>query len=154
MIRQMTIRDIPTVARGWVDEKAKTSFAQLAINWTVEGCATFLLTHIDNPTQLLLVIEEHGVIVGAAGASCYHEWLPPHPLIINEWMWWAHDRRSVVRLLNAMKAWGIQSHAHAIRYVLNVPGTSPTKFTETYRWEVLCQQVVAHNQAQTLVHTD
>lgn len=137
MLRVMTYKDIPAVAAQWNQERAKTCFAQFHVDWSEEQCAGFLMEQINRPNQLLLAIEQDGQIVAACGAMLAKEWLIPHPLVVNEWMWWGSSKRVVVELLMAMKTWGRDNHAQFIRYVLNQPGQSQTKCLETVRWEAL-----------------
>lgn len=137
MVRSATYKDIPYLAQCWYAEKAKTCFAQLAVDWTVEGCAIYLIAALAHPKQCVLVEEQQGQIVAACGAIVQHDLLPPQPLVVGEWMWWGSDKRAVVRVLHATHQWGKQQGAVLARYTLNQPGQSSTKFTETYRWEVL-----------------
>jgi hypothetical protein len=137
MIRVATYKDIPMLARLWWIEKAKTCFAQLAINWTEVGCAGYLMEALHDPRQIIMVSELNGQIVAACGGILQQDLLPPHPLVIGEWMWWGSDKRAVVRVLHAVNQWGKDRGAVLARYTLNQPGQSPTKFSETYRWEVL-----------------
>jgi hypothetical protein len=83
-----------------------------------------------------MVYEDRG-IQAACGAMLYRDLLPPHPWVIGEWMWWGGKKRAVVKVLHAVNAWGKDHGATLARYTLNHPGQSPTKFTETYQWEVL-----------------
>lgn len=137
MIRSATVKDIPYLAQRWYDEKAKTCFNQLQVDWTVGGCAGFLMEILYLPTHCLFVAEQDKQITAACGAVLQHNLLPPHPLVIGEWMWWGQDKRAVVAVLHAAHAWGKQHGATLARYTLNQPSHSGTKFTETYRWEVL-----------------
>lgn len=133
----MTIHDIPELAQRWYAEKAKTCFAQLAVQWTVEGCAIFLMTALRHPSYVVYVDEQDGKIVAACGSILQQDLLPPHPLVVGEWMWWGSNKRATVRVLRAAIAWGKQHGAVLTRYTLNRPGQSPIKFSETYQWEVL-----------------
>lgn len=137
MLRLMTYKDIPVIAQYWYNEKQQTCFAQFDVEWSVGQCAGFLTEQLGQSNQLLLVAEIDGVIVGACGATLGYEWMIPHPLVVNEWMWWGIDKRVSVQLFRAMRQWGQKNHAQFIRYVLNVPGQSPTKCVEAVRWEAL-----------------
>ena len=137
MLRQATYKDIPVLAQRWYEEKAKTCFNQLDVEWAVEGCATFLMNVLGTSNHCIYVSEQDGHIVAACGAILQRDLLPPHPYVIGEWMWWGLDKRETVKVLHACHAWGKQHGAILARYVLNRPGQSPTKFTETYQWEVL-----------------
>jgi hypothetical protein len=135
--RLATTKDIPELARRWHLEKPKTAFAQLDVEWTVAGCMSFLAAILDRPDYRVFVASCNNKIVAAIGCQVYYADIPPHPLVVNEWMWWGSDKRAVVKVLHHATKWGKEIGAKAIRYVLNVPGQSGTKFTETYRWEVL-----------------
>lgn len=137
MIRPMTYKDLPIVAQRWYEEKSKTCFSQLQIEWTVAGCAAFLTEILGLPQYTIIIAEYDGHIVAACGSVLQRDLLPPHPLVVGEWMWWGSDKRAVVQVLHATHAWGKQHGAILARYTLNQPGQSPTKFSETYRWEVL-----------------
>lgn len=137
MLRLATFKDIPLLAQYWYEEKAKTCFNQLNVEWTVAGCAAFLMDVLQSPQHVLYVHETQGVIDAACGAILQQNLLPPHPVVINEWMWWGSHKRATVKVLHACHAWGKQRGAVLAHYVLNQPGGSPTKFTETYRWEAL-----------------
>lgn len=136
MIRPATARDIPELAQRWYNEKAKTCFSQLLVDWTVEGCATFLMDVLYKSDHCLLVADR-GKITASIGGLVSYNLLPPHPLVLGEWMWWGDDKKDVVRCMQGLKDWGRQQGAKIMHYVLNKPGESPTKFLETYRWEVL-----------------
>lgn len=136
MIREAAHRDIPYLAQCWYQEKAKTCFNLLGIEWSVAGCASFLVEALADPWHVILVNDE-GAINAACGAILQKNLLPPHPLVIGEWMWWGSDKRAVVQVLHAVNQWGKQRGATLAQYTLNQPGQSPTKFSETYRWEVL-----------------
>lgn len=137
MLRLATYKDIPVLAQRWYEEKHKTCFNQLQVEWTVAGCALFLTEVLGNSNHCIYVSEQDGHIVAACGAILQRDLLPPHPYVIGEWMWWGSDKRETVKVLHACHAWGKQHGAVLARYTLNQPGQSPTKFTETYRWEVL-----------------
>lgn len=137
MHRLATYTDIPLLAQRWYEEKAKTCFAQLDIEWTVEGCAGYLMEALQDARQVIIVSEHHGQIVAACGGILQQDLLPPHPLVIGEWMWWGSNKRAVVQVLHAVNQWGKEHGALLARYTLNQPSQSPTKFSETYRWEVL-----------------
>lgn len=136
MLRRATYKDIPYLAQRWYEEKVNTCFNQLAVEWTVAGCATFLSEALDNP-QHIVIVHVHDTITAACGAILQKNLLPPHPLVIGEWMWWGNNNRDCVKVLQAVKSWGKQHGAVLAQYTLNQPGQSPTKFSETYRWEVL-----------------
>jgi len=136
MIRLATYKDIPYLAQRWYEEKAKTCFNQLDVEWSVTGCAIFLNEILGNSNHTVMVYDNQG-IQAACGAILYRDLLPPHPWVIGEWMWWGSDKRAAVKVLHAVNAWGKQHGATLARYTLNQPGQSPTKFSETYRWEVL-----------------
>lgn len=137
MMRQASYKDIPALAQYWYDEKVKTCFNQLDVDWSVEGCAGFLMEVIHHPQHVIYLEEMNGQIIAACGALLHKNLLPPHPLVIGEWMWWGSDKRAVVRVLHAVHDWGKQHGATLARYTLNRPSQSATKFTETYQWEVL-----------------
>jgi len=136
MLRQATYKDIPYLAQRWYAEKGKTCFSQLPIEWTVDGCAGFLAETLDQ-SQYIIIIHENNGITAACGGILQYDLLPPHPLVIGEWMWWGDHAKDNVKVLHAVNAWGKQHGAVLARYTLNQPGQSPTKFSETYRWEVL-----------------
>ena len=137
MLRAATYKDIPYLAQRWYEEKSKTCFSQLKIDWTIEGCATFLTEVLGLPQYIIIVDDQDGKIVAACGSLLQQDLLPPHPLVIGEWMWWGSDKRANVEVLKMSHAWGKLHGAVLARYTLNQPGQSPTKFSETYRWEVL-----------------
>ena len=137
MIRHATYKDIPVLAQCWYDEKAKTCFNQLDVDWSVEGCAGFLVEVINHPQHIVMVEEHNDQIAAACGAILQPNLLPPHPLVIGEWMWWGSDKRATVRVLHAVNQWGKNHGAVLAQYTLNQPGQSPIKFSETFRWEVL-----------------
>lgn len=136
VLRDATLRDIPYLAHKWYLEKPKTAFAKCEIEWNEQDCAVFLTSILGKPNYLLAVADRNG-ITAAIGAVSYKEVIPPHPLLVNEWMWWGDNKRDTVHVLQHAMSWAKQLGAYAIRYVLNVPGQHPTKFVETYRWEVL-----------------
>lgn len=137
MIRVATILDIPVLAQRWYEEKIKTCFSRLQIEWTVEGCAVFLTEVMGHPQHIIFVAEQSGQIIAACGSLLQQDLLPPHPIVVGEWMWWGSQKRAVVEVLKMSHAWGKLHGAVLARYTLNQPGQSPTKFSETYRWEVL-----------------
>lgn len=137
MVRLATYTDIPSLAQRWYEEKAKTCFAQLDIEWTVEGCAGYLMEALQDYRQVIFVTGNQGQIIAACGVILQQDLLPPHPLVVGEWMWWGSTKRTSVQVLQAMKQWGKEHGALLARYTLNQPSQSPTKFSETYRWEVL-----------------
>ena len=137
MLRQATVHDVPMLARHWYAEKTKTCFNQLHIAWTIEGCAGFLMEALSQPQYHVCVSDVDGHITAACGVVLQQDLLPPHPLVAGEWMWWGSDKRAVVQVLHAANQWGKDHGAVLARYTLNRPSSSPTKFTETYRWEVL-----------------
>lgn len=137
MLRQAVVHDIPLLAQRWYAEKGKTCFNQLQIDWTLEGCAGFLMEALHHSLHCIYVNESHGQITAACGVILQQDLLPPHPLVVGEWMWWGSNKRAVVRVLHAANQWGKDRGAVLARYTLNRPSSSPTKFSETYRWEVL-----------------
>jgi hypothetical protein len=135
--REASISDIPELARRWYLEKDKTCYAKLDIEWSEAGCAAFLTEIIDNPEFLVLIASCNSHVTAAIGCNLYCDWIPPHPLVGYEWMWWGDKKRDVVALLHRAMEWAKIHDAVLFKYILNVPGKSATKFTETYRWEVL-----------------
>jgi len=136
MLRLATHKDIPYLAQRWYDEKAKTCFNQLDVEWSVTGCAIFLNEVLGNSNHVVMVYDDQG-IQAACGALLQRNLLPPHPWVIGEWMWWGDNKRATVQVLHAAHDWGKQRGAVLAQYTLNQPSQSPTKFSETYRWEVL-----------------
>ena len=136
MLRLATHKDIPYLAQRWYDEKAKTCFNQLDVEWSVAGCATFLSEVLGNSNHVIMVYDDGG-IQAACGGILQRNLLPPHPWVISEWMWWGDNKRTTVKVLHAVNDWGKQHGAILAHYVLNRPSQSASKFTETYQWEVL-----------------
>jgi hypothetical protein len=137
MVRQVETRDIPTLAKLWYAEKPKTCFNKLDIEWSELRCAEFLAEQRVNLNGAMFISEINGQIVAAIGINISDHFLPPYPRVMNEWMWLGSNKREVVKVFQAAKEYGRQHGATLFTYVLNVPGQSATKFTETYRWEVL-----------------
>lgn len=137
MIRQATIRDIPVLAKHWYTEKAKTCFSDWKLDWTVEGCAAHLAGAMADDNQYIVVDEQGGKILASCGAILYPDYLPPHPLLVSEWMWWGDDRKACARVLYHTSEWGKGKGAVAMRYILNSQRRiGKGKFSETYQWRV------------------
>src|SRR5262249_39683995 len=139
MSRLATIKDVPALAQLFYDEKAQPCFDGVNVEWTVEGCAAFLGRILNDTSYVILIeVDDHGKIVAVCGGNLYHELLPPHPLVIGEWMWMGSDKRATVRVLHDVAAWGKERGAEFIRYTLNSqrkPGQH--KFCETNQWKAL-----------------
>ena len=137
MVRQVEMRDIPTLAKLWYAEKPKTCFNKLDIEWSELRCAEFLAEQRVNQNSAIFVSELNGQIVAAIGLNIDTHFLPPYLRVMNEWMWLGSNKREVVKVFQAAKVYGRQQGAVLFSYVLNIPGQSRTKFIETCRWEVL-----------------
>lgn len=136
-----TIKDIPQLARQYYLEKAKTCFGGYKCEWSVELCAAHISEALANKDMYVTIEKRGKIIIGACGAALVRTIVPPHPLVVTEWMWYGSDRKASVRVWHQCLAWGKVNGAVLAHYVINrgcqCSSANPRKWVEQYQWRVL-----------------
>lgn len=131
-----TRSDIPILARRWYAEKAKTCFGGVNVEWSIELCAIALTEALCDPL-CYVSIQRTSQGVSACASRLGKTIIPPHPLVITEYMWWGDSKKATAKAWLECQAWGKSQGAQYAQYVLNQAQSNPLTWTETYKWRTL-----------------
>lgn len=137
ILRRATQTDIPYLATRWYQEKPKTCFGGAKVEWSIPLCAASLNEAIVRPDHYLLIGVHNAQTVAACAACLIRTIIPPHPLVVTEYMWWGDDRKSAAKVWQGCIDWGKLNGATYANYVLNAKQSNPKKFTELHQWRAL-----------------
>jgi hypothetical protein len=130
----VTVKDIPFLSRLLYRECERVRHGGLQVAWEYEDAGVFLGNVLNNPLYHLEVIREGGVITTACGVALVKTLLPPHPLVMIEWLWQGGSKKHLAQVWQKCKAWGKSQGAEYAQYALGHTQNNPKKFTETFHW--------------------
>lgn len=132
-----TLKDIPQLAQAMYDQKAKSSFAGLQVEWSVELCALHLEQALHGSDNYIAIARRESHLLAACGATLVHTILPPYTKTVMEWMWFGVDKRNTAKVWKECKDWGRSQGATRAVCSTHQVQLNPTKQTEVLHWRTL-----------------
>lgn len=131
-----TRRDIPQLAHMWLAAKERSPFAQAKLGNYEDACC-FLDTHINNPAYYIAVERTWRKVTHVCAVQLYPMFPPPHPLVVQEWLWAGETKRGRVRVYQEAVEWGKVLGAKYVLYSKDKRNEDPRKWSEVLHWRVL-----------------
>lgn len=111
LVRSATLDDIPFIASKLLRIRQRSWFAGQIGAWNHDLLERWLYQHVTHPEYCMYMGVEDGTVVAGCGGVLFRTTLPPHVLVVEEWVWWGESRASLVSTFRAMEKWGERHRA-------------------------------------------